>query len=50
MRPCFDIPKEKLMDLEKLKTKAKSLKSVLKIPTKINIARKDLPVNWDETF
>lgn len=47
MKPCFEIPKERLMDLEKLKAKAKSLKSVLKIPAKMNIARKDLAANWD---
>ncbi len=50
MRPCFDIPKDKLLDLEKLKAKSRPLKSVLKIPTKISIARKDLAPNWDETF
>jgi hypothetical protein len=33
-----------------MKSKAKPLKSVLKIPTKVNIARKDLAANWDESF
>lgn len=50
MKPCYDIPKDKLLDLEKLKAKSKPLKSVLKIPTKVNVVRKDLAVNWDEVF
>lgn len=50
MKPCFDLPKDKLLDLEKLKTKSKPLKSVLKIPTKMPVVRKDLAANWDECF
>ncbi len=50
MKPCFDIPKEKVLDLEKLKSKSKPLKAVLKVPAKVNIVRKDLAANWDEAF
>jgi len=51
MKPKFEVPKEKLIDLEKLKQKAnKPLKSVLKAPSKMVIKRKDLAPNWDELF
>lgn len=44
------VPPEKLVDLEKLKSKSKPLKSALKIPTKTVVNRKDLPADWDEVF
>lgn len=47
MKPKFDVPKDKLIDLEKLKLKTKPLKSVLKAPTKVMIKRKDLSPSWD---
>lgn len=47
MKPCFLVPPEKLVDLERLKTKSKPLKFALKIPTKTTVNRKDLPVDWD---
>jgi hypothetical protein len=50
MKPCFLVPHEKLVDIEKLKSKSKPLKHALKIPTKTNVNRKDLPANWDEVF
>lgn len=50
MKPLFEVPKDKLIDLDKLKLKTRPLKSVLKIPTKISINRKDLASNWDDTF
>lgn len=50
MKPCFLVPHEKLVDIEKLKPKSKPLKFALKIPTKTTVNRKDLPANWDEIF
>jgi hypothetical protein len=50
MKPKFEVPREKLIDLEKLKQKTKPLKSVLKNPSKVIIKRKDLAPNWDELF
>lgn len=50
MKPCFEVPKDKLVDMEKLKSKSKPLKSSLKIPSKAVVNRKDLPSNWDEIF
>ena len=50
MKPKFEVPREKLIDLDKLKQKTKPLKSVLKAPSKIVIKRKDLAPNWDELF
>lgn len=50
MKPKFDVPRDRLIDLEKLKQKTKPLKSVLKIPTKPMVNRKDLAPNWDEFF
>jgi len=50
MKPCFLVPQEKLVDIEKLKSKSKPLKHALKIPTKTTVNRKDLPANWDEVF
>ena len=50
MKPRFDIPQDRLINLEKLKTKTKPLKAVLKIPSKVSINRKDLAANWDEAF
>jgi hypothetical protein len=47
LKPCFDVPKEKLLDLEKLKSKSKPLKMALKIPAKVTLNRKDLAPNWD---
>jgi hypothetical protein len=47
LKPCFEVPKEKLLDIEKLKSKAKPLKMALKIPTKVAITRTDLAPNWD---
>jgi hypothetical protein len=44
------VPADRLVDLEKYKHKSKPLKTVLKIPSKIAINRKDLAPNWDETF
>lgn len=50
MKPKFEVPRDRLVDLDKLKQKTKPLKSVLKIPTKVIVNRKDLAPNWDETF
>ena len=50
MKPKFDVPRDKLIDLEKLKQKTKPLRSVLKVPSKLIIKRKDLAANWDEFF
>jgi hypothetical protein len=50
MKPCFMVPADKLVDLEKLKPKSKPLKMALKIPTKTAVNRKDLPADWDEVF
>jgi hypothetical protein len=50
IKPCFQVPKDKLVDLEKLKAKAKPLHSVLKVPNKTIVVRKDLAANWDEAF
>jgi|JI9StandDraft_1071089.scaffolds.fasta_scaffold39162_5 hypothetical protein len=50
MKPKFEVPKDKLIDLDKLKLKTRPVKSVLKIPTKSAINRKDLAPNWDEVF
>lgn len=50
MKPKFIVPANKLIDVEKYKLKTKPLKSMLKVPTKTMINRKDLPSNWDETF
>ena len=50
MKPKFDVPRDKLIDLEKLKQKTKPLRSVLKTPSKLIIKRKDLAANWDEFF
>lgn len=49
MKPCFELPKEKLVNCEKLKAGAKPLKSVLK-PQKAPVLRKDMKENWDECF
>lgn len=50
MKPRFDIPQDRLINLEKLKAKTKPLKGVLKTPSKVSINRKDLASNWDEAF
>ena len=50
MEPKFKVPKANLIDTERLKLKAKPLRSVLKTPSKMVIKRKDLPTNWDELF
>lgn len=50
MYPCFVVPQDKLVDFEKLKPKAKPLKSAIKIPTKSAVNRKDLNLQWDESF
>lgn len=50
MKPIFDIPENKLIDLSGLKNKTKPLKEVLKVPNKIAINRKDFDPNWDATF
>ena len=50
MKPKFEIPKANLIDMEKLKQKTKPLRSVLKVPSKTVIKRKDLAANWDELF
>jgi cGMP-dependent protein kinase len=49
MKPCFELPKDKLFNYEKLKSGAKPLKSVLK-PQKPPVLRKDMKENWDECF
>ena len=49
MKPCFELPKEKLINCEKLKNTTKLLKNVLK-PSKNVAVRKDLKENWDECF
>ena len=49
MKPCFDLPKEKLMNCEKLKLGAKPLKNALK-PQKPSVLRKDMKENLDECF
>ena len=50
MEPKFKVPKANLIDTEKLKLKTKPLRSVLKVPSKMVIKRKDLAANWDELF
>lgn len=50
MKAIFVVPADKLVDLEKLKSKAKPLKTVLKAPPKVQIARKDLKPDWDAEF
>jgi hypothetical protein len=50
LKPYFEVSHDKLIDFEKLKPKSKPLKSVLKVPPKVIINRKDLAVNWDEAF
>lgn len=50
MKPKFDVPQDRLINLEKLKLKTKPLNSVLKSPSKLSINRKDLAANWDEAF
>jgi hypothetical protein len=51
MKPKFEVPKDKMIDLDKLKLKTKPLKSVLKVPSKVSaVNRKDLAPNWDELF
>ncbi len=47
MKPCFEVPTDKLVDMEKLKPKSKPLKNVLKVPTKTSVNRKDLAADWD---
>lgn len=47
IKPLFLLPKEKIIDCEELKSKAKPLVSMLKAPNKIVINRKDLNPNWD---
>ena len=49
-KPCFMIPTDKILDVQKLTTKSKPLKMVLKAPTKTTVNRKDLAHNWDEAF
>lgn len=49
MKPKFEIPRDKLIDLDKLKVKTRPVNSVLKIPTK-TINRKDLAPDWDSIF
>lgn len=49
MKPCFELPKEKLVNCEKLKIGSKPLKAVLK-PQKPPVLRKDMKENWDECF
>ncbi len=49
-KPCFQIPADKLLDVQKLKSKSRPLKMVLKPPTKSTVNRKDLAQNWDEAF
>jgi cGMP-dependent protein kinase len=41
MKPCFDLPKEKLLNCEKLKASSKPLKNALK-PQKAPALRKDM--------
>ena len=41
MKPCFEIPKDKLINCEKLKTNSKPLKMALK-PQKAPVLRKDM--------
>jgi hypothetical protein len=50
LKPCFEVSHDKLIDFEKLKPKSKPLKSVLRVPPKVTINRKDLAANWDEAF
>ena len=47
MKPKFEVPQNKMIDLDKLKLKTKPLRSVLKNPSKMIIKRKDLQANWD---
>ncbi len=44
------IPTDKILDVEKLTSKSRALKMVLKAPSKIAVNRKDLAHNWDEAF
>ena len=48
-KPCFDIPHDKLIDLQKLKSKARPLRQALKVPSHSVPNRKDLAANWDES-
>jgi hypothetical protein len=41
MKPCFELPKEKILNCEKLKNNTKPLKNILK-PSKNTVVRKDL--------
>lgn len=41
MKPCFELPKEKLINCEKLKANSKPLKGVLK-PQKPPVLRKEM--------
>lgn len=50
MKPAFEIPENKLVDLSSLKNKTKPLKEVLKTPSKSTINRKDLDPSWDAAF
>jgi hypothetical protein len=49
-KPFFEVPQNKLIDLEKLKSKSKPIKDMLKMPTRASIKRKDLDQNWDQAF
>ena len=50
MKPLFEIPENKLVDLSSLKEKTKPLKEVLRIQNKAVVNRKDFDANWDAVF
>ncbi len=50
MKPLFEIPEAKLIDLSGLKAKTKPLKEVLRMPVRVPINRKDFDPNWDAIF
>lgn len=50
MKPLFEIPESKLVDLSSLKAKTKPLKEVLRMPNKAAVNRKDYDANWDAVF
>ena len=50
MKPLFEIPESKLIDLSALKSKTKPLKEIIRMPNKGAFNRKDFDPNWDSVF
>jgi hypothetical protein len=50
MKPVFEFPTNKVIDLTHLKNKTKPLKEILKPPGKPAMNRKDYDQKWDSVF